>query len=96
MLHTSSIPEESPQIGIHYYKTTFVAAGTPAMNVPVALTSKDGLPLGVQVMAAPNQEAHVQVIGHVLERGAQSGFKAGSLLAPLHAPEEGKAPISTA
>ncbi len=65
------------------------------MNVPIALTSKDGLPLGVQVIAAPSQEARVLAVGHVLERGAQSGFKAGSLLAPLHAPGDGKAPIST-
>ncbi len=62
--------------------------------MPVALTSKDGLPLGVQVVAAPSQEARVLAVGHVLEQGAQAGFKAGSLLAPLHAPDEGKAPNS--
>lgn len=72
-----------------------MAAGAPAMNVPVALTSKDGLPLGLQVVAAPSQEACVLAVGHVLERGAQAGFEAGSLLAPLHALGEDKAPNSS-
>ncbi|BDA46991.1 Glutamyl-tRNA(Gln) amidotransferase subunit A [Coccomyxa sp. Obi] len=82
-------------LSIDAINVTASLAGAPAMNVPVALTSKGGLPLGVQVVAAPSQEARVLAVGHVLERGAQSGFKAGSLLAPLHSPDKGKAPIST-
>lgn len=69
-------------------------AGAPALTVPIALMSAEGLPLGLQVLAGPSQEALMLAVGHVLEMGAQSGFR-GSLLAPLHAPDEGKAPIST-
>ncbi|KAK9918294.1 hypothetical protein WJX75_002887 [Coccomyxa subellipsoidea] len=68
--------------------------GAPALTVPIALTSAEGLPLGLQVLAGPSQEALMLAVGHVLEMGAQSEFR-GSLLAPLHAPAKGKAPIST-
>lgn len=65
------------------------------MTVPIALASKEGLPQGLQIIAAPLQEARLLAIGHVLERGAQSESRGSSILAPLHAPDEGKAPIST-
>lgn len=69
--------------------------GSPAITVPVALTKQEGLPLGIQLAAAPMQEARLLAVAHVLERAVQADFGESDDLMRLHACDEGKAPIST-
>ncbi len=71
-------------------------AGMPAVSVPVALTAKEGLPLGLQLIAGPLAEARLLAAAHVLEHQAQRHSCAeGGQLAPLKKPGEGKAPLNT-
>ena len=72
--------------------------GAPAISVPVALTTAEGLPVGLQLIAAPMAEARLLAAAHVLAHQSQRHSDAAggkSLLMPLRSPNEGKAPIDT-
>ena len=51
------------------YTGLFNALGLPAVVCPLGLNPKDGLPLGVQIVGAPHQEALVMQAAVELERG---------------------------
>lgn len=68
------------------------------MSVPVALTSAEGLPVGLQLVAAPMAEARLLAAAHVIAHQSQRHSDAAggqSMLMPLRSPDKGKAPIDT-
>ena len=54
--------------GAFVYSQVFNVLGVPAATVPVG-TSPDGLPIGVQIVAGPNQDRTVTAVARELEAG---------------------------
>jgi amidase len=52
--------------------TVVSATGTPALSVPGGFTP-DGLPVGLQVVAAPRADRTVLEVGHAFEQATRFG-----------------------
>ena len=52
--------------------TLISATGCPALSVPGGFTP-DGLPVGLQVVAAPRADRRVLEVGHAFEQATQHG-----------------------
>jgi amidase len=48
--------------------------GCPAMSVPAAFT-RDGLPVGLQIIGPPRSDVSVLRLGHAVERALAAGSR---------------------
>jgi Asp-tRNA(Asn)/Glu-tRNA(Gln) amidotransferase A subunit family amidase len=73
---TPSAPDEPPEgyatTGVSTFNRAWTLLGTPCVNVPGA-TGVNGLPMGLQLIAAPNEDSLCLAAGVVLERLLAAG-----------------------
>jgi aspartyl-tRNA(Asn)/glutamyl-tRNA(Gln) amidotransferase subunit A len=69
--------------GIDSLNVQATLAGLPAISVPVGLSAKEGLPLGVQLMGAPFGEARLLAVAHLLELAAKANREEDAEMMPL-------------
>ena len=69
--------------GIDSLNVQATLAGVPAITVPVGLSEKEGLPLAVQLMARPFEEARLLAVAHLLELAAKANRDTADGMQPL-------------
>jgi amidase len=66
--HGDTMRSDFPTYGVTAYTKPFSMAGWPSVVVRVG-TSPEGIPIGVQVAAAPWQDLVALMVAQVIERG---------------------------